>query len=48
MSILKFEDYWNKDTYYPPHEITKLMSLFIFQQISSVAFNIINYKLPEK
>jgi len=37
MGIFKFpavEDYWKMDIYYPSHEITKLMSLFRFQQIS--------------
>jgi hypothetical protein len=37
MGIFKFpaiEDYWKKDIYYPSHEITKLMTLFRFQQIS--------------
>jgi len=48
MSIFKFlavEDYWNKDTYYPSHEITKLMSLFRFQQISCFLLLIIFDKL---
>jgi hypothetical protein len=37
MGIFKFpavEDYWKTDMYYPSHEVTKLMSLFRFQQIS--------------
>ena len=41
MGIFKFpsvEDYWQKDIYYPSHEITNLMSLFRFQQISYLRY----------
>ena len=42
MGIFKLpsiEDYWKLDDIYPTHEITNLMSLFRFQQISRMIDN---------